>query len=121
MRITQQGIAVIGAELAGLSAAAVLTDAGLPVTMFDSQPRPGGRLAHECPADMAAQCFTCRDPAVRQATRDWQNRAWIAESSARLYLLEQEYRLRASTDDIQRMVAVPSMASLALQLGQGIA
>lgn len=121
MRINQQGIAVIGAGLAGLSAARILTDAGLPVTLFDSQPRPGGRLGPEGPADMAAQYFTARHPAFRQATREWQNRGWIAEWSPRLYLHDQEYGLRPSPDDIQRMVAVPSMASLALQLGQGIA
>lgn len=120
MRITQQGIAVIGAGLAGLSAARVLTDAGLPVTLFDSQPRPGGRLGHEGPADMAAQYFTARHPAFRQATREWQNRGWIADWTPHLYLHDQEYGLRPSSDDIQRMVAVPHMAALAQQLRQDI-
>src|SRR5690606_10866714 len=122
------------AGLAGLSAARVLTDAGLPVTLFDSQPRPGGRLGHEGPADMAAQYFTARHPAFRQATREWQNRGWIADWTPHLYLHDHEYGLRPphlyrlapecalppSPDDPQRVVAAPHVAALAQQLRRAI-
>src|SRR5690606_16743468 len=80
----------------------------------------GGRLGHEGPADMAAQYFTARHPAFRQATREWQNRGWIADWTPHLYLHDHEYGLRPSSDDIQRMVAVPHMAALAQQLLQAI-
>ena len=38
---------VIGAGLAGLSAALTLQDAGAEVTVLDSSDRPGGRIASD--------------------------------------------------------------------------
>ncbi len=64
-------VAIIGAGMAGLTAARVLREAGARVTLFDKGRRPGGRLAtrhvdgftfnHGC------QFFTARDPGFAAA------------------------------------------------------
>ena len=68
-------VVIIGAGVAGASAAATLADAGWRVTLVDKAARPGGRCATRRLAadtaspwfDYGAQYFTARDPAFRQA------------------------------------------------------
>lgn len=115
MHNKDHSIAIIGAGLAGLSAAATLAEAGLQVTLFEPD-SPGGRLGGSGDADIGAQYFTVRHPAFRQATRDWQQRGWVAEWSPRLYHHDHAHGLRASTDDIQRLVGIPEMGMLARHL-----
>lgn len=109
-------IAVIGAGLAGISAASALVEAGVDVTLFERDSAVGGRLGDVGKADLGAQYFTVRHPAFRQATREWQQRGWIAEWSPRLYHYDHAHGLRASADDIQRLVGIPDMATLAEHL-----
>lgn len=120
MQDNKPGVAVIGGGLAGLSAATTLNEAGSAVTLFDCEPAPGGRLGQDTRADLGAQYFTVRHPAFRQACRDWEARGWIVEWSPQLYQQDLEHGLRSSADDIQRLVAVPGMASLAGYLQQGL-
>lgn len=121
MHENTQGVAIIGAGLAGLGAAITLHDAGCAVTLFERHGTAGGRLGHDHQADRGAQYFTARHPAFRQATRQWEDRGWIAEWSPLLYRHDLEEGLRPSPDEVQRLVAVPSMASLAGHLQQGLA
>lgn len=58
-------IVVIGAGLAGLTAARILNDRGHDVVVVDKGGKPGGRMStrrteHGC-FDHGAQYFTCRD------------------------------------------------------------
>lgn len=115
MHNKDQKVAIIGAGLAGLSAATSLAETGLQVTLFE-QDNLGGRLGGSGATDMGAQYFTVRHPAFRQATRDWQQRGWVAEWSPRLYHYDHAHGLRPSTDDIQRLVGIPDMAMLAAHL-----
>lgn len=109
-------VAVIGAGVAGISAAVTLTEADLPTTLFESTEAPGGRLGKNSLVDLGAQYFTVRHPAFRQVSREWQDRGWVAEWAPQLYRHDNERGLRPSPDDIQRLVAVPGMASLACDL-----
>ena len=64
-------IAVVGAGLAGITAARTLMQAGHEVTVFERAPQVGGRLASEDTPfgsfDTGAQYFTVRDPRFQQA------------------------------------------------------
>ena len=106
-------VAIIGGGLAGLSAAAVLTEAEVPVTLFERSDTLGGRLGASTHVDMGAQYFTARHPAFRQVCREWEIKGLIAEWSPQLYRHDLEHGLRPSPDDVQRLVAVPGMAALA--------
>jgi len=72
-------VAVIGSGMAGLSAARVLSAAGLAVTVFDKGRQPGGRLATRRVANWifnhGCQFFTIRDAdfeaAVRPVSTPW--------------------------------------------------
>lgn len=113
MHDRKPAVAIIGAGLAGLSAAATLADAGRQVTLFERESTPGGRLGERTAADLGAQYFTARHPAFRLACREWQAKGWVAEWSPQLYRYDLELGLRPSTDDVLRLVAVPGMVALA--------
>lgn len=69
---------MIGAGLAGLTAAHVLTDAGRTVRLLDKSVGPGGRLATrrigDATLDHGAQFFTVRSDAFAALTRSWRDR-----------------------------------------------
>ncbi|MDQ7955251.1 MAG: FAD-dependent oxidoreductase [Rhodocyclaceae bacterium] len=64
-------IAIVGAGLAGLTAARTLVQAGHEVTVFERAAQVGGRMASEDTPfgsfDSGAQYFTVRDPRFQQA------------------------------------------------------
>lgn len=69
-------IAIIGAGMAGASAARILHEAGLPVTLFDKGRGIGGRMATRRLADgltfdHGAQYVTARDPAFAADMASW--------------------------------------------------
>lgn len=119
MQDTVAQVAVIGAGMAGISAARMLTEGGLSVTLFAAD-ATGGRLGIAGTSDLGAQYFTARHPAFRLASREWQEHGWVADWSPRLYRHDSEQGLRPSPDDIQRLVAVPGMWTLAGHLTQGL-
>ena len=120
MHNNTQGVAIIGAGLAGLNAAITLREAGLQISLFERLEYAGGRLGNAGQADMGAQYFTARHPAFRQASREWQAQGWVAEWSPQLYFHDQQHGMRPSADEIQRLVAVPGMGDLGHRLQQGL-
>ncbi len=66
-------VAIIGSGMAGLSAARVLADAGMRVTVFDKGRQPGGRLATRRVEDWVfnhgCQYFTIRDAGFADAVK----------------------------------------------------
>lgn len=69
-------VAVVGAGMAGLTAARALADHGLQVRVFDKGRRPGGRMATRESrkgwlADHGAQFFTARDPRFARHLPSW--------------------------------------------------
>jgi predicted NAD/FAD-dependent oxidoreductase len=101
---------VVGAGMAGLTAAAVLRSAGCHVTVVDKGRGYGGRLATrrigESRFDHGAQYFTARHPAFAARVADWERegvvRRWFEE------------------DGEPRFVAPGGMNSLARHLAQGL-
>jgi len=77
-------VAVVGAGVAGLTAARSLTQAGHSVTVFDKGRRPGGRLstnvfANGGRADIGAQFFTVRSPEFGRAVAGWSGEGLVHE------------------------------------------
>ena len=79
-------MAVIGAGMAGITCARTLLQAGHDVSVFESAPLPGGRMASvDTPFgtfDTGAQYFTVRDPRFEQAlaTSPQAIRRWSANA-----------------------------------------
>jgi renalase len=72
---------IVGAGMAGLSAAAVLRDAGWNVLLLDKGRGVGGRMATrrvgDSRFDHGAQFFTVRDARFAQALEEWAARGWV--------------------------------------------
>lgn len=77
-------VAVVGAGMAGASAARRLTEGGLAVTLFDKGRQVGGRMAHRgdratgAGFDHGAQVMRAHHPAFRARLADWQARGVAA-------------------------------------------
>lgn len=108
-------VLIVGAGVAGASAAQSLGDAGWKVTVVDKASRPGGRCATRRIAvdadspwfDYGAQYVTARDPAFcARIERDlqsgvlarWQPRLCVAQRRAG------QWQLRASPDERERLI-----------------
>jgi predicted NAD/FAD-dependent oxidoreductase len=116
-------IAIIGAGMAGLSAASALTQAGHNVVLFDKSRGSGGRMStkrtESGDLDMGAQYFTARDNHFRNALQTWIANGWVAEWTPRLFI-RNEGELVESPDDQQRYVGSPRMTSLSRGLLEGL-
>lgn len=127
-------IAIIGAGIAGLSAARPLKAAGHEVVLFDKGRGPGGRLSTrraetplgECRWDHGAQYFTARSPAFRaeveRLVQAGQVSAW-APDIARIKLKSGERQIEvepASGRDEAIYVGAPAMNSLIKALAEGL-
>jgi len=78
-------VLIIGAGLAGLSAARALGDAGFRVVVVDEGEQPGGRLATAVlgagRGDTGAQFFTTRSPEFTRQAAAWLAAGWVYEWS----------------------------------------
>ena len=108
-------IAIIGAGIAGLSAAQALQKAGQSVHLFDKGHGSGGRMASkrsEAGAlDLGAQYFTARDRRFVEQVQQWVAAGWAAQWKPQLY----NYRdgeLSPSPDEQTRWVGVPRMSAI---------
>ena len=76
-------VIVVGAGLAGLSAAGTLRDAGHSVTVFDKGRGPGGRMATRrigaATFDHGAQFFTAREAEFSGLVAQWRRLGLVAE------------------------------------------
>jgi predicted NAD/FAD-dependent oxidoreductase len=127
-------IAVIGAGMAGLTAARALTDAGHEVRVFERASHPGGRIATrvvrgvELPRtgtvdlafDHGAQYFTARDPRFLNLIEEWLARRVAAKWYGRIVAFDAEgwEEIEGGTE---RYVAAPSMRALGAHLASGLA
>ncbi|HDZ55929.1 MAG TPA: FAD-dependent oxidoreductase [Pseudomonas xinjiangensis] len=112
-------IAVIGAGLAGISAATALNEANHMVTIFDKSRGSGGRMSSKRTEvgdlDLGAQYFTARDSHFRQLLQQWLDKGWVAEWTPRLFRFDQQ-GLHESADQQQRFVGTPRMSALSRHL-----
>ncbi len=110
---------MIGAGVAGMSAARVLVDRGLSVVLFDKGRGPGGRLATRRANDFAfdhgAQYFTVRDARLERSIRSWTEQILVAPWRGRFGVLESgEFTQQPPSHP--RWVAIPSMSGLAREM-----
>ena len=105
-------IAIVGAGIAGLSAAQRLLDAGHSIDIFEKSRGLGGRLhtrrGELASVDLGAQYFTARDPRFIRQCEQWQQAGLVAEWPVTPWRL-QGNRLYASPDDTRRLVGTPTM------------
>ncbi|WP_263262717.1 FAD-dependent oxidoreductase [Pseudomonas sp. RIT-PI-S] len=108
-------IAIIGAGIAGLSAAGALVKAGHTVHIFEKGKGPGGRMASKRsnagPLDLGAQYFTARDRRFVAQLQQWQAQGCVAVWAPTLYQA-QGGQLRPSPDEQTRWVGAPRMSAL---------
>lgn len=108
-------IAIIGAGLAGLSAAQALQAAGQSVHLFDKSRGSGGRMASKrndsMTLDMGAQYFTARDRRFAETVQQWRSNGWVAEWTPTLYQYDQG-TLSPSPDEQVRWVGTPHMSAI---------
>ncbi|GGK07458.1 NAD(P)/FAD-dependent oxidoreductase [Pseudomonas matsuisoli] len=108
-------IAIIGAGLAGLSAAQALQAAGQPVQLFDKSRGSGGRMASKrndfVTLDLGAQYFTARDRRFAETVQQWRESGWVAEWTPTLYQLDDGV-LSPSPDEQVRWVGTPRMSAI---------
>ncbi|GGU63685.1 FAD-dependent oxidoreductase [Pseudomonas laurentiana] len=108
-------IAIIGAGIAGLSAAQALQKAGQTVHLFDKGRGSGGRMASkrsEAGAlDLGAQYFTARDRRFLAQVQEWQAHGSVAEWKPHLYNYNAG-QLTPSPDEQVRWVGVPRMSAI---------
>ncbi|MHA6197343.1 NAD(P)/FAD-dependent oxidoreductase [Pseudomonas wadenswilerensis] len=108
-------IAIIGAGIAGLSAAQALQEQGLTVHLFDKGHGSGGRMASKRSdagaLDLGAQYFTARDRRFVEQVQRWQDKGWVAEWKPQLYNYR-DGQLSPSPDEQLRWVGVPRMSAI---------
>jgi len=112
-------VAVIGAGLAGLTAARILEDQGHDVVVVEKARGAGGRMATRrrdgWRFDHGAQYFTARDPRFLRHVLAWQERGLVALWDGRIGVVE-DGRIRAAGQGTQRFVGVPGMNAVCGEL-----
>jgi hypothetical protein len=108
-------VAVIGAGMAGLTAARLIAAAGHDVTVLDKGRRPGGRMATKqlgspASADHGAQFFTARSEAFSAAVE-----GWLADGTVHEWC-----RGFSAEDGHPRFAVANGMAELAAHLSVGL-
>src|SRR5690606_9051477 len=108
-------VAVVGAGIAGLTAATTLKQGGVDVTLFEAGGQAGGRmLTHQTDwalIDHGAQYFTARDPHFRSQAERWLRDGIIKVWEFEPYCFD-EGILRPSPDREVRYVGIGGMQHL---------
>ena len=112
-------VVVVGAGLAGLTAARILDDQGHDVVVVDKGRSPGGRMStrrsdHGC-FDHGAQYFTARDPRFLRHVLAWRERGLVDTWEGRIAVVEAD-RIGQETGSTERYVAVPRMSAICAEL-----
>jgi len=116
-------VAIVGAGVAGLTAARLLAERGYPVTIFDKGARPGGRTSTRQDGSFAfdhgCQYFTARDRRFQRYVEAWVDRGIVSIWPARRASCLRGVVTRVD-DDVVRYVGVPGMNAIALHLAHGL-
>lgn len=118
---TSPKIAIIGAGLAGLTAAKQLAAAGCEVTVFDKGRGVGGRMStrrvDDQPAfDHGAQYFTVRDERFQQAVDEWISAGVVAPWLGKIVSTSGNGTFMPTDSDKTRYVGTPGMNAIARHL-----
>lgn len=116
-----QRVAVVGAGLAGLTAARILEDQGHSVVVLEKSRGAGGRMGtrrqEDYRFDHGAQYFTARDPRFLRHVYSWRERGLVDEWSPRIAVLG-ENGLGPERAPAERFVAVPGMSAICSELAR---
>lgn len=116
-------VAVVGAGIAGLSAARQLDDTGYDLHVFDKARGPGGRMSTRredgYEFDHGAQYFTVRNEAFRGAVAEWQQRGMVEAWPAQIVNITKG-DVQIDDEPIERYVAVPRMNALCRDLSDSL-
>ena len=116
-------MAILGAGVAGSTAAQRLVQAGHQVTLFDKGRKPGGRCAtrpmERGGFDYGAQFFTARDPRFLAVVQDLARNQWVTHWECRSGVLGKR-AFHYIRPEVPRWVGTPGMSSLVLGLHTGL-
>ncbi|MDX2035730.1 MAG: FAD-dependent oxidoreductase [Isosphaeraceae bacterium] len=115
LRDPMPSVAIIGAGIAGITAARTLSDHGFDVSVFDKGRGTGGRIATrrvdaDLTFDHGAQYFTARHPTFRRAVEAWVEQGVVADWAGRIVRLDRGTATDCSPQ--RRFVGVPGMSAL---------
>ncbi len=113
-------LAIVGAGVAGSTAARVLQGSGRSVVLFDKGRGPGGRAAcRRGKFDHGAQFFTARDPRFHRVVQQLAQQHWVAPWECRSGMLGAQgfHPLRP---EVARWVGTPGMSQLVEGLQAGL-
>jgi photolyase PhrII len=114
-------VIVIGAGMAGLSAARTLQDQGHQVTVLEKARGAGGRMSTrrrgELRFDHGAQYFTADDPRFLRHVVAWQERGLVEEWQANIGVVD-ESSIRPLERATNRYVPVPSMNEVCREMSR---
>lgn len=117
-------IAVVGAGLAGLTAAHALSEQGHDVVILDKARGAGGRMSTRRQGayrfDHGAQYFTARDPRFLDQLRLWQRDGLVQRWDGRIGAIDGE-TIRPVSTEAARYVGVPGMNAICRDLAEAAA
>lgn len=119
-------VAIIGAGIAGLTAARMLSDSGVRVSVFDKGRGPGGRTSRRrtregVSFDHGAQYFVVQHARFREQVEQWQSAGHVAVWRPRLCVFKANHLVaHPSPEAPMRYVGVPGMNAMARALADGI-
>ncbi|MBI3285919.1 MAG: FAD-dependent oxidoreductase [Burkholderiales bacterium] len=116
-------IAVVGAGLAGLSAARQLQSQGHHVTVYEKNAEVSGRMGTRQTElggfDHGTQYFTASSDRFKKEVADWRKVGWVSTWNGKLASLDGAVK-KAAGRSATRYVAVPGMSALGTQLAHGL-
>ena len=114
-------IGVVGAGMAGLTAASMLSEQGHDVVVIEKARGPGGRMStrrnEDLRFDHGAQYFTARDPRFLQRVMAWQERGLVSTWDARIATIG-DRNGNKQTQNTDRFVAIPAMNAICGELAR---